>query len=86
MKNLFLRATCVIALLSFGFIPTANATGPGGGGGSCGYIKEYQLCDGPDQTMRIRCKTIQGGLTTECTLVNCDGTTIELNEPPNHCD
>lgn len=33
MKSLFFKTTCVVALLSFGFIPTAHATGPGGGGG-----------------------------------------------------
>lgn len=89
MKTLFFRVTTILAMAIFGFTPMVNAAGPGGGGiggggADCGYISFMEYCDATRTSERTTCDSSIGG-ESSCTLVNCDGTQIELGGPLRGC-
>lgn len=89
MKTLVLRLTTILGMVMFCMMPMANAAGPGGGGiggggADCGYISFMEYCDATETSERITCDSSIGG-ESSCTLVNCDGTQIELGGPLRGC-
>lgn len=89
MKILVLRLTTILGMVLFCMMPMANAAGPGGGGiggggADCGYISILEYCDASQDSERQTCQPEWGG-SFDCTLVNCDGTQIQLNGPLTGC-
>jgi hypothetical protein len=83
MKSYLIQGICLLFLAGFSTFSLNAATG-GGSGRTCGYTTFTEPCQGSNN-QRTKCKAVWDG-TASCTMISCDGSTIDLGGPLHGCE